>query len=487
MLTPLTIDIYQGAFASFLEQGMPGTTAQIGKALPEWKQPSTGLPAPDPDPAALDVAATRYHLTYVDLPDTPLHRFYDTRLQSEAFRLKERLNRQVALCPSEVDARLLLCRVLEELYDTGVRMDEAVRRHVQPQLCGLLKGVLASLYLELTVDFGHLLDEGDYSDYRCLLADVRYRHPVDEDEALRYDIMQKGNRVKRLSREPDTARCEEQASRLYAELLPLLARLNRTQEQEPALWQGVVALENLLFLLRGPYRPADALHYELWVDEQWMQGCLSHLRDNHYDGHLGYSEARGAAQWVMRKLDEPCLAFLSPRVPGKASLPRRLRSYLLDLQALYEQNYAASFVPVCPDGKLVMVGVDGRIPSRPDAAEVHALLEFLRVKRDKTGVRLMTDEHVQWLEEDFLAFLQGAALPVEHLNRVKIRSGYAEKVYGLFYHYVKVKKGDKRGCWVFLSSILDVDTTAEDMYKNSARYLKAYLAFAKEENLPLIS
>ena len=259
MFIPLTIAIFSGALSPSCLEGqhyisarlqqatwkledLPGEsgelTGRLREILSDWH---VDLPCPSFDflPSAshfpdfnataalcrLRVEEMEYTLNVLYCEEQPTVRylFYSALLRAEARWLKLLLKEKISRLRSDIDARLLLCEVLEEVYGTGVLVDEASRRGLSAELCGQLKGALASLYLELTINFGHLLQSADYMGYRYLFNDARYFHPVRECEVLKYDILQAGNRVKRLVSMDLTERCEADAMRLYADLVALLA------------------------------------------------------------------------------------------------------------------------------------------------------------------------------------------------------------------------------------------------------------------------
>lgn len=523
MFIPLTIAIFSGALSPSCLEGQHYISARLQQAtwkledLPGESGELTGrlreilsdwhvdlpcfsfdfLPSashfPDFNATAalcrLRVEEMEYTLNVLYCEEQPTVRylFYSALLRAEARWLKLLLKEKISRLRSDIDARLLLCEVLEEVYGTGVLVDEASRRGLSAELCGQLKGALASLYLELTINFGHLLQSADYMGYRYLFNDARYFHPVRECEVLKYDILQAGNRVKRLVSMDLTERCEADAMRLYADLVALLAGIKLYSHTEACLWQGVVALENFLFILCSSRRSDKRIPYSQLVDEQWMRTRLNDLCNDQYAGHLHYNEGRGASEWAIRKLNEPCLGFLSPLVACEASLPRMLRSYLQSRQELYEQNYSRPFISISSGEKLSIPLSRPLAVQLPDMGEVHTLLAFLPKVPGTRGGYLMSSEHVQWLEDDFLFFLQSGQIPLAHKNRVKILKGYVEVLYGLFFHYQKHRGGDKKDYAIFLASMLDVDAQPENLVSNYKRYIEAYEAFVSKENLRLIS
>ena len=332
MFIPLTIAIFSGALSPSCLEGqhyisarlqqatwkledLPGEsgelTGRLREILSDWH---VDLPCPSFDflPSAshfpdfnatavlcrLRVEEMEYTLNVLYCEEQPTVRylFYSALLRAEARWLKLLLKEKISRLRSDIDARLLLCEVLEEVYDTGVLVDEASRRGLSAELCGQLKGALASLYLELTINFGHLLQSADYMGYRYLFNDARYFHPVRECEVLKYDILQAGNRVKRLVSMDLTERCEADAMRLYADLVALLVGIKLYSHTEACLWQGVVALENFLFILCSSRWSDKRIPYSQLVDEQWMRTCLNDLCNDQYAGHLHYNEGRGASE-----------------------------------------------------------------------------------------------------------------------------------------------------------------------------------------------
>ena len=429
----------------------------------------------------------RFHVSYAAEQDTDLYRFRALLLRLEARWLKGQLRDIISRIGSDEDARMLMCTVFDEVYATGVQMDEALACGFSEELCGQLKGALASLYLELTVDFGHLMADDDYVDFRHLMDDVCYRHCLDEDKLLEYDILQAGNRVKRLVSAGISTEHEAEAMQLYGELVSLLERRAEGVADGACFWQGMVALENYCFLMHSDYIEKSGLSYAQLVDGQWMDTCMNTLRTERYVGHLSCAEARTALEWTLQKLDEPCLCFLSAGVDCEISLPRRLRDILLHQQVLYEQNYGRSFLPVDAEEKLSVKQVQAQPGGALNEGEIHVVLAFLPAVPVGGTLPLMSREHVRWLEEDFIAFLRGGAGEKIRVRKVEIRAGYAEVLYGLFFHYQKKRKCDKQRLALFLVSELAVDARAESLVSNCWRYIKKYEEFVAENGSHLIA
>lgn len=523
MFTPLTISIFSGALSPSCLEGQhyvsgrllqaigklknlpdfpDGLTGRLREVLADW-QVDLVLPSFDFLPSTshfsdFDATAVLCRLrveemehvmtvSYCEEESTPRYSFYKALLSAEARWLKLLLKEQMGLLCSDHAARMLLCKVLEEVYDTGVWMDDACGKGWEVELCRQLKGALASLYLELTIDFGYLLQPVDYLDYRYLLSDVHYLHAIHECEGLKYDILQTGNQVKNLLCTELTEESESVALQLYDKLAVLHAGLESSSPSAVPLSQGIVALENYLFLLLSGLPLTEKNLYEMLVDKKWTSDCLKELCRQSYSGHMQYNEGRGASHWILRKIKERCLDFLSPLVTCEASLPRQLRKYLLRQQELYEQNYSRSFIPVQFGEKLSVAPSRMFGSSQPDEGEVHALLAFLCRSEDAKGACLMTPEHVKWLEEDFICFLQSGKISMIHKNGVKILKGYAEVLYGLFFHYQQLRGGDKMDYAAFIASVLNVDVEPKNLVSNSKRYIETYAAFIKKVKLRLSS
>lgn len=422
-------------------------------------------------------------VSYCEEQSSCRYHFYKSLLRAESRWLKSLLKERISLLHSDRDARLLLCQVLDEVYDTGVRVDDACRQGFSAELCGQLKGALASLYLELTIDFGHLLEPTDYMDYRYLLSDAHYLHPIRESERLKYDILQAENQVKRLVCTGATEERGTAALLLYDKLLGLHVSLNLPTQSDAGLWQGMVVLENFLFLFFNEVLPDEKDLYSHLLDKEWSDACLVDFCTWRYARHLQYAEGRGASQWIFKKLNERCFGFLSPLVTCEVSLPRLVRSYLLQKQELYEQNYSRAFIPIQSGEKLSIASSRSLGAKLPDEGEIHSLLAFLLNGTDANGVSLMLPEHVQWLEEAFFSFLQSGQIGVIHKNGVKILKGYAEVLYGLFFHYQQLRGGDRMEYAVFLATILDVDVQPKNLVSNCKRCMDAYEAFVNKTKL----
>lgn len=412
------------------------------------------------------------------LPAVPAA-FYEALLRAESRWLKRELAERVGQACSDHDARLLLCRVLDEVYDTGARVDDARRSGYQPGLCGLLKGAMASLYLELTVEFGHLLEAMDYLDYSHLLRDARYLHPLCEGEQREYDILQTGNEVKRLLCDRVTEASEPEALRLYDKLGSLHAAFNAPSSAGDGLWLGVSVVESFLFFRFSGIRLREEELYVLFSDPLWTESMLEEIYREHYSGHLHLREGRSASDWIDRKLKEHCFSFLKPEVDCRGSIPRRLCGHLRHQRELYERNFARSFGPAVPGKPFPVAPLPWGAPHLPDEKEVHDMFSFLCVD-DGKGERLMSPEHAKLLEQNFCSFLRDGQTYTACHHQIKILKGYAEVLYGLFFHYQQLHAGSKDDYAAFIATMLQADVQCENLKKNSSRYVKTYLDFVKK-------
>ena len=77
------------------------------------------------------------NVLYCEEQPTLRYHFYSALLCAEARWLKLLLKERISQLRSDTDARLLLCEVLEEVYDTGVLVDEASRRGLSAELCAV--------------------------------------------------------------------------------------------------------------------------------------------------------------------------------------------------------------------------------------------------------------------------------------------------------------------------------------------------------------
>lgn len=518
MFTPLTISIFRGALSPLCMEeehliadrllwatrqledlsGSPETlTHRFSEVLSAWH---VHLPRPafdflSSESCFLDANATAalcglrveemeyaMSISYCEAPHSLLHSFYQAILRAEAHWLKLLLQEQIRQLRSDFQARLLLCEVLDEVYATGVLVDDACRGEFAPPVCRLLKGALASLYLELSVDFGYLLQPADYMNYRSLMSDVRYQCPIQERKALEYDILQAENRVKRLVSTDTTAGKEAAASKLYDELIRLLVALEQATPTHQRLWQGLMALENYIFFTTGHHSLTGNNLYSILTDPVWIKSSLNDFYNGAYLQHMDCNEGRRAAQWVFKKMNEPCISFLQPLATFDDSIPRKLLLYLQHQQDIYEEHYPHVFTPMQPDQQLTMVSLaSGNKMS--DVAEIHILLAFLHEVPDDNGICLMTPEHAQWFEEEFISFLQSGKLDVTHRNMVKVQGGHIGEVYGLIFHYHQQRGGDKLAFARFLASVLAVDIQPDVLKSNYGRCIREYKAFAKKMKL----
>lgn len=527
MFTPLTIAIFSGALSPSSLEGQPllpgrlqqatwrlkgvcgslgELTGQLCDILSDW-QIDLPLPTcdvlsthfsslPDADASAILSHRRQAEMEYVisvsyseERPKLS-YQFYDALLRAEARWLKQWLEERIARLHSVSHARLLLCRVLDEVYATGVLIDEACRCRLHESLCCQLKGSLASLYLMLTIDFGYLLHPADYKDYRTLMCDTSYQHPIFKNEALVYDILQLQNRVVVLFSTSCAATADatcQDALQLYRQQSALLAALDEPCRSDARLYQGVVALENYLFLYFSRQPMCQSNLYLRLIDRQWMNDCLNDLYEQQYAGHKNFIEARGASDWVGRRLNDRCLTFLSPHLTCSCSIPRRLLTMLLRKQALYEENYSRIFVSTQPEKQLTMAPAGSIGAAHPDVDEIHHYMAFLRQARGKNGKRWLTVEQADYLEESFISFLNKGSVEVTSGHKVKVPGNYSGVLYGLFFHYCDCKGlRSPKDCANFLVAVIDEDMQVDSLVKNASRSIKSYLKYVGAEHLPLL-
>lgn len=527
MFTPLTIAIFSGALSPYSLEGQPHLpgrlqqatwrlkgvcgsagelTGQLRDILSGW-QVELPLPVcdihsthfsslPDADTSAIlshrREAEMEYVISVCYCEERPKlsYQFYDALLRAEARWLKQWLEECIANLHSVSHARLLLCRVLEEVYATGVLVDEACRCQLHENLCCQLKGSLASLYLMLTIDFGHLLHPADYKDYRALMCDTSYQHPILRNDALVYDILQLQNRVIALFSSASAVSADASvqiAMQLYRQQSALLVALDDSLRSDHRLYEGIVALENYLFFRLGNHALCEGNLYCMLTDKQWMNDSLVGFCEQEYAGHKSFSEARGAADWVGRRLNERCLSFLNLQLLYEGSIPRRLHTFLLRRRQLYEDNYSRSFVPTQAEGQLSVVPSGSVGAGWIDVDEIHNFMAFLYRARDNNGNRFISHEHAAYLEDSFISFLNQGVIEVAQGRKVKVLKKFSGVLYGLFFHYCE-RKGvrSNKDCAHYLVAVIDEDMQVDSLLKNAKRSIKQYEAYVKEKPLPLL-
>lgn len=442
------------------------------------------------------------HLAYGDEPATVQGVFYQALLHAESRWLRLLLQEEIPRIYSDADARMLLCEVLEEIYSVGADADEAALRGFMPEVCLLLKGALASLYLDLTVDFGYLLEPMDYLDYHSLLADARYLHSFDEREAWEYDACQMGNRACGLVASEKASRREHEALRLYEKMQALCEGMGELPPSSP-LCRGMILLENFLFCLFCDLL-ADAdkeRGLRMLFDPEKLACWGIELRDNLYAGHLRSREGRSACHCVQRQLDKRCFTFLSPRLQGEGSIPRMLRAYLCRNKELYEENYARSFISIHSADPLTTVPVAVTGMRNPRQDEIHSLLGFLdymtatadanagdknRKKTKKGQEKKPTPAIV--LEKLFFVFLCSGDIDANCCKSVVVCAGRLEVVYGAIFYYQKKRGGKVEDYARFLLAVCaDTNTELKNMIKNANRYRDAYETYAAEQHMKLLA
>lgn len=522
MFTPLTIAIFSGALSPSCLEGQSCISGRLQQAawrlksvtgaldeltgelrviLSDW-QIELPLPSCDflsfPYSPFADAEATaalshvreaemEYVLSVTYCEEQPLasYTFYDALLKAEARWLKLWLHDCIGRLRSVRHARLLLCRVLDEVYATGVLIDDACRCGLREGLCCQLKGSLASLYLMLTIDFGHLLQPADYKDYRTLLSDASYQHPICKGDALTYDILQSQNRVVKLFSDHHAATAAstyQAATRLYEQQSALFVALGEPFPTDERLCQGIVALENYLFLYLSKLPIREGNLYLQLIDRQWMNDCLNDLCEQQYGGHKSFIEARGASDWVGRRLNDSCLSFLHPKLLGECSIPRCLIGFLHRKERVYHDAFSQVFVPTLPEKQLTMVPSDSIGAGRPDVDEIHRYMAFLHQAKHN-GKRWMTDEQADYLEESFITFLQQGTVNLTCCKKVKVLKDFSGVLYGLFFHYCELKgTRSKRECAQFLVTVIDADMQVDNLKKNAVRCIRCYKNYVAGKN-----
>lgn len=417
---------------------------------------------------------------------TPRYSFYGALLRGEVRWLKLNLEQQIKMLRSDNDARILLLRVLDEIYSLVGQVGD---------FPGGLKVSLGALYLDLTIVFGSLLRPTDYLDYHAMQCGMCFSQRILLDEERKYAILQKENLVKSIVNHQEVhfleeqtyhscATCsmaavadEERAGRLYSELATLTTGLPADATCPSRLWRGVTALENHLFFLYSGLSVEEGDHYSMFTDGCWIGNRFIDLRRDCYSRDRDYNVGRAAYDWIDSQLDERCFTFLSPLIAPKDSLPRRLRVHLLKRRGIYKEYFVSLFPPEAEQEELSTVSVRPFSSKVVDDAEVHCMLAFLY---EKSSSWLSQSEEAQRLETLFCHFLHTNKItPVPTKEKLKIRSGYSEQLYGLFLHYCNVRNGDADNYAKFLMEVLDTQVTSQTFYKNGARYTRKYVDFCK--------
>lgn len=416
-------------------------------------------------------------LTYAESTGKPIELFYDALLRAEACWLCRSLAGRIEQLASAGKARRLLCEVLDEVYATGVRAGEAGRCGWHPGLCNLLRGALASLYLKLTIDFGHLLEPRDYLDYSMLLCDPCYAHSASPAEWQEYEIRRTGNRVRRLLSTGEQVD-EAKARMLYEELVGQLLALPRELAGRPGLWREVAVLEGFLFCCYSHVAMDEGVPpYRLLSDPGWMARKQEELYASRYAAHQTMGEGRTAAIWLESKMREHCFSFLFANLPCSDSLPRLLYARLHRQLQVYEAHYNAVFTPVDEGGRLAIAATGLRVP---DPVKIRKAIQALGDATNKKGEQLMSKESQNLLEVNILAFIRGGRPESLHPCRIKICGGRAEVFYGFIFHCCDTFKGEVKKYILFLHSIVDDIPSDTNLKKNRSRYLKAYDKFVEE-------
>lgn len=418
------------------------------------------------------------------------HAFCDALLRAEARWLKLSLEEHIARLRSDNDARVLLLRILHEIYTLGsqVGIDS-----------GSINVSLATLYLDLTIAFGFLLRPTDYLDFHDLLCDPHFRRCMLPDEEQKYTILLDENRVKalvnglevrfledqffvaRAASPADASMLAERAGRLYEELSVLIAGLSFVPAARHRLLRGVTALENHLFFLYSGIQPEAGNCFARLTDGNWIALHYYNLRSGRYADDKRYVEARSAYDWVTAQLNEPCFAFLHPGIALRDSLPRLLHAHLLERKKLYAEHFASSFAPVQPGEDLSVMCKQPDASLAVDETEVHGMLGFLY---EQSTSWLSQPVQAKSLEIFFCHFLRThTIITISATEKIKIRNGCFELLYGMFLYYCSKRGVRAEECAKFLAEVFETQATLQTFYKNGThRYIQKYTAFCRENS-----
>lgn len=419
-------------------------------------------------------------LSYAEPTGRSIEAFYDALLRAEARWLRRSLAECIGQLSSDRKARQLLCEVLDEVYATGARADEMERCGWTPGLCKLMKGALASLYLELTIDFGHLLEPMDYLDYSTLLRDPCYSHSASPVERQEYEIRQMGNLVKRLLGYKETDVGEEDARALYEGLAELLSSLLPELADRPGLWKGVTVLESFLFLLYSGISCQGETPYRLLSDPRRTTEMLDELYRTRYSTHQKMREGRLAAQWIEGKMREYCFGFLQQKLTHCGSLPRYLYGYLQRQLQVYEEHYDSTFVIIEEREKMSIAPMPSSESEEKDSQDLYDALAALGRTVDDKGERLMNEESLNLLKSNFISFRQTGKVEASCCHRIKLPNRHTEALYGIFFEFCRIHKGEKKAYAKFLSLMSEAVVDVDNLMKNSRRYIRAYNAFVEK-------
>lgn len=419
------------------------------------------------------------------------HAFYNALLRAEARCIKLSLEERIARLRSDNDARVLLLRVLRQIYTLGCQVGI-------DSVC--INMSLATLYLDLTIAFGFLLRPTDYLDFHDLLCDPHFRRCILPGEEEKYIILQDENLVKalvngrevrfleeyfsaaRAASPADASLLEERAGQLYEELAVLVVGLSFVPAAHHPLLRGLTALENHLFFHYSGLQQEGGDRFARFTDGSWISLRYTDLCSSRYGDDKRYVEARSAYDWVTAQLNKPCFSFLHPGITLADSLPRRLYAYLLERKQLYAEHFASSFAPVQPVKDLPVVSLQHDASMAVDETELHSMLAFL-YKQSTSW--LLQPAQARSLEVFFVHFLRThTIITLSATKKIKIRSGFSELLYGLFLYYCSKRGVKAEECAKFLIEVFETQATLQTFYKNgSHRYIQKYMAFCRENSL----
>lgn len=417
---------------------------------------------------------------------SPLAAFYAALLSAETRCLLCSLSQCFPRLHSAEEARVLLGRVLDEVYTLGVLVGDAASAAGGDWWRRMLKEGMASLYLDLTANFSYLLEADDFLDYPTLFSTSGYAAVCPSDgqtfarNALLYKVHIKGNKVRRLlSLHGRGVSCTVSVDELracYDDLSILWSLLNEKTFSHSHLLSTLRALEDALYFATCPYTDSPVYDYCLLHDASWNSEQAEVLYDCYYSTHYRTSQSRSASHQLEAYLHHRSLAFLGDDTLPTGSIPRLLRQRIRYHLECYTRCYDATFRPLMPDKGFAEVPAPH--PSlEPDDHAIHRRMSFFSDRKDAEGHPLMQPQELIRLEHLFLDFLRGKMLPVLP-QKLAIPRSFNRIFYGFFFCFQQELGGDKELYAQFLLGVFVTDATVNSLMKNYARCIEAYQQYA---------
>lgn len=459
-------------------------------------------------------------LTHYSEPVSPAYDFICHLLQCEDRWLKLNLRRQLERMSSGYEACSLIIAVLNDIYRCARNIHNATLlpptddpsakslRQIENEVFGLLCKSLSTLYLELTVLYGNLLEQAQYMDYNEVTQTACFHHKPFKPEALEYEILLAENRVMQLvnARVSDAA-----ALSLYTKLCNKLEEWTHCTRRTPStrMLRGIVVLENYIFALRADCLPTDAHLYLCLGDPCWCDKLKQRLAENQYIADFCNNEARGALISVECQLASFAFSFLHPFDVAafgpssslwSASVPRHLHSQLQTRSRLYRENPSATFITrPYPVGGQPLIAPSAPVAastpasavnptSRRDAIEqrekeVRTRLDFLANKEQT----LLDDiRQLDYLKDLFCAFLKTGRINPSITEKIKIRSKCRTRFYGLFFYLHKIYLSNMPllDYARFLVNIMESNANTDTLRKGVAKeYIPAFEKHCRKHHL----